>query len=207
MKEYINYFKNVFKFSIIMFFICGLGYPLLTTAMAQLLFPYQASGSIIYESDVPIGSSLIGQNFTDEKLMSCRPSAVKYNTYTEEEKINNKYLGLATGARNYAPSNPKLIMRVSEDIDKFLILNPNVKRENLPTDLFTESGSGLDPHITVASASIQVSRLAKNTGLSEDQIINIIKNNTERKVLGIFGEDVVNVLAVNMEISRRLKSL
>lgn len=112
--------------------------------------------------------------------------------------------GLSSGSNNYAPSNPALTERVEADIEKFLEKNPDVKREDIPTDLLTASGSGLDPHISPKSAEIQIPRIAEASGLSEEKIEKIVKNNTSGKVLGVFGEDKVNVLMVNIEIAQAM---
>ena len=136
--------------------------------------------------------------------MKCRLSAVNYNTYTAEEKEDGTYTGISSGSDNYAASNPELIARVEEDMAEFLKNNPDVKKEDIPTDLLTASGSGLDPHISPKSAKIQVANLVKTTGLTEDELLDIIDNNTKGKFLNIFGEEIVNVLGVNVEIAKRL---
>lgn len=204
MKKFFESLKTILKFSIVVFILCGFIYPLMMTGMAQIIFPSQANGSIIYRDNEKIGSELIGQEFTDLKFMKGRPSAVKYNTYTLVEKNSGEYSGIATGSNNYAPSNPKLKERVEGDLRLFLNENPNVKIKEIPTDLLTASGSGLDPHISPQSAYIQVDRITKNTGLSEKNIIKIIENNTDSKFIGIFGEETVNVLGVNIEIANAL---
>ena len=142
--------------------------------------------------------------------MWSRPSAYHYNTYTEDEEGNQFYNdgtefpGIGSGSNNYAPSNPDLAERVEADIEIFLEKNPDVKREDIPTDLLTASGSGLDPHISPASAEIQIPRISEASGLTEDQIREIISRHTSGKVLGIFGEDTVNVLEVNIEIAQAM---
>ena len=142
--------------------------------------------------------------------MWSRPSAYHYNVYTEDENGNQYYNdgtefpGIGSGSNNYAPSNPALTERVEADIEAFLEKNPDVKREDIPTDLLTASGSGLDPHITPESAEVQVPRIAKASGLSEDEVRQIVENHTQGKVLGIFGEDRVNVLEVNIEIAQSM---
>jgi potassium-transporting ATPase C chain len=117
-----------------------------------------------------------------------------------EEATDTRFGGLASGSANYAPSNPDLAARVEADIAAFLEKNPDVKREDIPTDLLTASGSGLDPHISPASADVQVPRIAKASGLGEDKIREIIQDHTTGKVLGIFGEETVNVVEVNIDI-------
>lgn len=207
MKNFFESLKTILKFSVVVFILCGFMYPLTMTGMAQVIFPSQSNGSIIYRDGEKIGSELIGQDFTELKFMKCRPSAVNYNTYTLLEKDNGEYSGIATGSNNYAPSNPKLKERVEEDMRLFLNENPNVSIVEIPADLLTASGSGLDPHILPQSAYIQVDRITKNTGLLENDIIKIIENNTNSKFIGIFGEETVNVLGVNIEIANALDNM
>ena len=112
--------------------------------------------------------------------------------------------GSVPAPTNYAPSNPALTQRVEADIEAFLEANPEVKREDIPADLVTASGSGLDPHITPASARIQIPALAAASGLSQEELEQIVENNTEGKLLGIFGEETVNVLGVNLDIAKAM---
>lgn len=207
MKRFFESFKTVLKFSIAVFILCGFIYPLSMTGMAQIIFPSQSNGSIIYRDSEMIGSELIGQEFTDLRFMQCRPSAVNYNTYTLKEKKNGEYSGIATGSNNYAPTNIKLKERVQSDLKLFLNENPNVTIDKIPADLLTASGSGLDPHISPQSAYIQIDRIVKNTGISENDIIKIIEDNTKSKFMGVFGEETVNVLGVNIEIANVLDKI
>lgn len=184
--------------------ICGLAYPLALTGISQVLFPHQANGSIIEVDGKAVGAEFVGQDFTDPRFMKCRPSAVGYNTYTEEDKASGAYGGVSSGSKNYAATNPDLVKRVEEDIASFLEANPNVKKEDIPTDLLTASGSGLDPHVSPASAAVQIPQLAVNSGLSVEALEKIVAENTTGKVLGVFGEVTVNVLAVNLDIAAAL---
>lgn len=187
--------KTALKVSLAMFVICGLLYPLLMTGLAKVIFPAKASGSLIEKDGKPVGSEMVGQDFTDPKLFHSRPSAVSYNTKSGKEEIS-----LASGSENLAVSNPKLKARVEKDIDKILKENPGLKKEDIPDDLLTSSGSGFDPHISVKSAQIQVNRIAKNTGLSKKDLNKLIDKHTEKKILGIFGQDKVNVLKLNLDL-------
>nr|WP_300004163.1 K(+)-transporting ATPase subunit C [Tissierella sp.] len=205
MKRLLKEIKTPFLVTLILFLICGLIYPLLLTGVSQLVFAKQANGSLISINDEIVGSSLIGQDFTDARFIKGRPSAVKYNTYTLLDKENGNYNGVGSGSNNYSTSNEELSNRVKEDIDEFLEANPSIKIGDIPTDLLTESGSGLDPHISPESALIQVPQIAKNTNLSEDRLIEIIKLNTKEKLFGIFGEETVNILEVNLQIAQDLK--
>lgn len=204
MKIFFEYIKKPFLVTLLLTLMCGLAYPLLLTGISQIVFPIQSNGSLIKIDGKAVGSELVGQNFTDARFMKCRPSAVNYNTYTQEEKENGSYSGIGSGSDNYAATNPDLLKRVEKDIESFLDANPSVIREDIPTDLLTASGSGLDPHISPKSAEIQVPALAEATGLSEDTINEIIKNNTQGKFLGIFGEETVNVLKVNLQIAKKI---
>ena len=121
-----------------------------------------------------------------------------------EEATDTRFAGLSSGSANYAPSNEALTERVEADIEAFLAKNPEVKREDIPTDLLTASGSGLDPHISPASAEVQVPRIAEASGLSEEEVRAIIERHTSGKILGVFGENKVNVLETNVEIAQAM---
>lgn len=196
--------------TIMLMLICGLLFPCLLSGLSALLFPKQAAGNLVTVDGKAVGSEYVGQEFTEDYYMWSRPSAYHYNVYTENEDGTQSYPdgsefpGIGSGSNNYAPSNPELSERVEKDVEAFLEKNPDVKREDIPTDLLTASGSGLDPHISPESAEIQIPRIVKASGLSEDQIREIIKNNTEGKMLGIFGENKVNVLKVNIEIAQSM---
>lgn len=201
MKKFFKHFKTALVVSIAMIIICGFIYPMVLTGISQVIFSDQANGSLIEnESGKVVGSSLVGQDFTDERLFHCRPSAYNYNTYTEEDKENGDYNGVSSGSDNYSSSNPELEKRISEDIDEFLKENPTVKKEDIPSDIVTASGSGLDPHISVEAATVQIDRIATNTGLSKEKLKKLIEENTEDKFLKIFGEKKVNVLKLNLSL-------
>ena len=190
--------------SVVLLLLCGLIYPLLLTGISQILFPNQANGSLVTINGQAIGSKLIGQDFSDPRFMKSRPSAVNYNTYTQEGKESDDYAGPSSGSNNYAATNPELVKRVEADLSEFLEANPSIKKEDVPTDLLTASGSGLDPHISPASASVQIPALVESTGLSQEKLESIVKKNTKGKFIGIFGEETVNVLMVNLEIAKEL---
>lgn len=204
MKKIAMEIKTPFLVIIIFIVICGLFYPLLITGMGQIIFPYQANGSMIVVNGKKVGSSLIGQQFTDSRFMKGRPSAVNYNTYTTAEKEDGKYTGVASGSDNLAPSNPKLKIRVEKDMNAFLENNPTIKKSEIPTDLLTASGSGLDPSISIDSARVQLPAISKATGISESSLKKIVSENTQNKTLGFLGEKTVNVLGVNIDIAKRI---
>lgn len=196
--------------TLLLLLLCGLVFPVLLSGISAVLFPSQANGSLIYADGRAVGAANIGQDFTKPYFMKGRPSVYNYNTYYEDEQGNqycgdgSPFAGPGSGSNNYAPSNPALIERVEADIEAFLEANPDVKREDIPADLMTASGSGLDPHITLQSARIQLPALAAASGLSEEELERIVENNTEGKLLGIFGEETVNVLGVNLDIAKAM---
>ena len=204
MNSVIKTIKTAALLSVAMLIICGFLYPLLLTGISQILFPHQANGSLLYVGDKAVGSEIIGQDFKDPRFMKSRPSAVNYNTYTAEQKADGSYAGVGSGSQNLAPTNPALVQRVQQDMQAFLERNPTIKKQDIPTDLMTASGSGLDPHISPESAEIQIPALAQSTGLSEETLKDIVENNTQHKLLGIFGEETVNVLKVNLEIAKEI---
>lgn len=206
-KEILNDFRPALTVTLILMLICGLGYPLLMNGLSGMIFPEQANGSLVMAGGKPVGAVHVGQEFTADYFMKGRPSAVHYNTYTVSEDGKKTYLdgsefaGPASGSSNYGPSNPALVQRVEADMEAFLAANPEVKLEDIPTDLLTASGSGLDPHISPKSAAIQLPAIAKASGLSVEELEQIVKENTTGKLLGIFGEETVNVLGVNADIA------
>ncbi|MEF9918534.1 MAG: K(+)-transporting ATPase subunit C [Eubacterium sp.] len=201
--------KPAFLVSIVLLIICGIIYPLLLTGIGQLTMNHQANGSLIEINGKKVGSEIVGQQFTDARFLKGRISAYNYNTYTEkdlrpDESGEAAYNGVASGSSNYSSTNPELQARVTESMDKFLAANPGVKKEDIPTDLMTSSGSGLDPHLSPASAEIQIPAMAKASGLSEDELRSIVADNTEGKFLKVFGEKRVNVLKTNIAIAQKL---
>lgn len=199
--------RQVILVTVILLVICGLLFPLLLTGLSSVLFPHQANGSLIEVDGQVVGAEHVGQEFTQDYYLWGRPSAYHYNTYYEDEEGNqtysdgSEYAGLSSGSNNYAPSNPALTERIEADLETFLAKNPDVSVEDIPADLLTASGSGLDPDISPESAEIQVPRIAKASGLSEDEVREIIARHTEGKFLGIFGDETVNVLGVNIDIA------
>ena len=204
-----NIIKQALLISIVMLVLCGIIYPAVVTGFGQILFNKQANGSMIELNGKTVGSELIGQNFTDERYFHGRVSSVNYNTYKESDtKANSNgkivYSGVASGSENLGPSNKKLTDRINKDIDEFLKKNTTIKKSDLPVDLFTSSGSGLDPEISVMGAKVQIPLISKTTGISEKDLQEIVSKNTTGRSLGVFGEERVNVLKVNLEISKKL---
>lgn len=213
MKEFLHGTRQAVLVTVVLMLICGLLFPCLLTGLSSVIFPHQAGGSLITVNGMAVGAEHVGQEFTQDCYMWSRPSAYHYNVYTESEDGRKYYNdgtefgGLASGSNNYAPSNPALVERVEADMEAFLEKNPEIKREDIPTDLLTASGSGMDPHISPASAQIQLPRIAQASGLSEESLQEIVKRNTAGKLLGVFGEETVNVLKVNIEIAQAMGAL
>lgn len=190
--------------------LCGFVYPVVLSGLSAVIFPSQAKGSLVTADGEAVGAANVGQDFTQPYFMKCRPSACHYNTYDEDEEGNqfyhdgSEFAGLASGSNNYAPSNPALTQRVEADIEAFLAANPGVSREDIPADLMAASGSGLDPHVSPESAQIQIPALADASGLSEEKLRQIVADNTTGKLLGVFGEETVNVLGVNLDIAKAM---
>ncbi|EJQ41973.1 potassium-transporting ATPase C chain [Bacillus cereus BAG5X1-1] len=173
--------------------LCGLVYPLIVTGIAQAVMKDNADGSLIYnDKDEVIGSKLIGQNFTDPRYFHGRVSSIEYKAE-------------ASGSNNYAPSNPDLEKRVEKSITDWKEKNPTVPVTEVPIDLVTNSGSGLDPDISPKAASVQVDRISKLTNIPKGKLDQLIKDQTEGAALGLFGEDRVNVLKLNLELQKLMK--
>ncbi|MWV44415.1 potassium-transporting ATPase subunit KdpC [Paenibacillus sp. HJL G12] len=174
--------------SLLFIVICGIAYPLASTGLAQLIFPHQANGSMVKDaSGQPVGSELIGQTFTDPAFFQGRVSSIDND-------------GAGSGSNNYAPSNPELLKRVKDSIAQWEKENPKVPVSELPVDLITNSGSGLDPHITPASAEVQIPRISALRHIPEDQLKQLVDQNVEGRDLGVFGEKRVNVLKLNLAL-------
>src|ERR1700720_2278133 len=187
---------------VLMTALTGLAYPLAITGLAQVLFPHQAAGSLIENTEkdgkvVVIGSELIGQNFTDAKYFHGRPSATTDTDPNDSTKtVPAPYNAGNSGGSNAGPTSKSLIERVQGDVD-------TLKKENggpIPVDLVTTSASGLDPNITPAAAEFQVPRVAKARNLPEERVRALVADATEDRVLGVIGEKRVNVLKLNLAL-------
>ena len=209
-KAMLHNIRQALVVTLVLLLLCGFVFPVLLSGLSGLLFPHQAGGSLVTADGKAVGAKLVGQEFTEAYFMKGRPSAYHYNTYYTDEQggrfynDGSEYAGVASGSNNYGASNPALAERVQGDIDEFLAEHPDLTVEDIPTDLVTASGSGLDPHISPASAAVQIPQLAENTGLTEEQLEQFVADNTTGKVLGIFGEETVNVLGVNLDIAEAL---
>ena len=180
--------------------ITGLIYPFVMTGIAGAIFPYQAQGSMIEQDGKVIGSALIGQEFTSDKYFHGRLSATVAPDPNDSTKtVPAPYNAANSGGSNLGPTNKALIERVQGDVDK-------LKQENasadVPIDLVTTSGGGLDPHISPAAALFQVPRVAKARNMPEDRVRQLVQEQTEGRFLGLLGEPHVNVLALNLALDR-----
>jgi K+-transporting ATPase ATPase C chain len=178
--------------------ITGLAYPLAMTGIAQVLFQYQANGSLIEKDGKVIGSELIGQNFTSDKYFHGRPSATTEPDPKDPTKtVPVPYAADNSSGSNLGPTSKALVDRVKDDAAKLATENPNTP---IPVDLVTTSASGLDPDITPAAAMFQVPRVAKARGVSEDKVRALVEDHIAGRLFGIIGEPHVNVLKLNLAL-------
>jgi potassium-transporting ATPase KdpC subunit len=168
--------------------ITGIAYPLLVTAIAQVAFNHQANGSLIVRNEKVVGSELIGQTFDKPEYFWSRPSAT-----------GPAYNGAASTGSNYGPTNQAQIDAVKGRVAAIREGNPD-KTGPVPVDLVTASGSGLDPHISPASAEFQIPRVAKARGISEAKVRELVAAHTAARTIGLLGEPRVNVLKLNLAL-------
>jgi K+-transporting ATPase ATPase C chain len=180
--------------------ITGLLYPLAMTGIAGVVFPYQAQGSLLEQGGQVVGSALIGQAFTSDKYFHGRPSATTAADPADATKtVPAPYNAANSGGSNLGPTNKALVERVEGDVQKLKEENPSAP---VPIDLVTTSASGLDPQISPEAALFQVPRVAKARNIPEDGLRQLVNQQIEGRILGIFGEPRVNVLALNLALDR-----
>jgi K+-transporting ATPase ATPase C chain len=171
--------------------VTGVAYPLAVTGVAKVAFPQQAAGSLVVENGRTVGSSLIGQNFTDPKYFWGRPSATTPMAYD----------GQGSGGSNLGPLNPALGDAIKGRVAALHAVDPG-NEAPVPVDLVTTSASGLDPDISVAAARYQVARIARVRHLPPELVQGVVARHVRGRLLGIFGEPRVNVLDMNLELER-----
>jgi potassium-transporting ATPase KdpC subunit len=197
--------------TVVLWVLTAIIYPFVMIMFGQLVFPFQANGSMIKNAQgQEIGSALIGQPFTSDRYFNSRPSTTRYSTANPQEDEAKVLQTGVSGASNLAPSNPALLDRIrgKSDLDPEQAIEGEIPRLQQagvkPTaDLVYTSGSSLDPHISLAGAAAQVDRVARARGVQPEQLIPLIQKNTDGRFLGIFGEPGVNVLKLNLALDAR----
>ena len=178
------------RYTLVTTVLLGIVYPLVVTDLAQLTMRDKANGQLVVRDGQVVGSAIIGQGFATDRYFHSRPSAAGVAGYDPD--------ATSGGASNLGPTNSALITRVKTDVEHAQAENPGVA---IPADMVTTSGSGLDPHISPASADFQVPRVAKERGMTEAEVRLVVQRHTEGRQLGFLGEPRVNVLELNLELN------
>ena len=187
--------------AVVVMLVGGIAYPLLTTGVAQALFPHMANGSLIERNGQTVGSSLIGQQFDGARYFHGRPSATTAPDPDKEGvSIAAPYNGGLSGASNQGATHQSLADTVTQRVVQYRAENGMAPDATVPVDAVTASASGLDPHISVANAQLQLQRVAQVRGLNADQVQTLIDGATEPRTLGLLGEPRVNVLQLNLAL-------
>jgi K+-transporting ATPase ATPase C chain len=189
MRALLRQLKPAFMVIVVFTVICGIAYPLLSTAIGQLAFGDKADGSLIRRNGVVVGSKLIGQSFTAPQYFHPRPSAA-----------GEGYDGSASSGSNLGPLNPDLLALVEERVAAYRAENGLAKDAMVPVDAVTASGSGLDPHISIANARLQVGRVATERGLDLQVVSQMVDQYTDGRQLVVLGEPGVNVVELNLAL-------
>jgi len=192
MKAFFSEIRGAVMSTLVLALVCCGLYPLIVFGISQALFYEKANGSLIVDKDGAVrGSKLLAQGFTAEKYFHPRPSAA-----------GNGYDSTSSGGSNLGPTSQKLDTAIKERIDGYRKENGLSENEPVPADAVTASGSGLDPHISLHNAQLQIPRVAKARGLSEDKIRELVQQNTDGRDFGVFGEPGVNVLPLNLGLDQ-----
>jgi len=190
MKEFFSHIRGAVLATLVLAIVCCGLYPLVVFGIAQALFRDKANGSFIVDPDGTVrGSKLLGQSFTDAKYFHPLPSSA-----------GNGYDAAGSGGSNLGPTSQKLNDAIKDRVDAYRNENGLNASDAVPADAVTASGSGLDPHISLRNAELQTPRVAKTRGLSEDQVRELVGQNTESRDLGFLGEPGVNVLGLNLAL-------
>jgi K+-transporting ATPase ATPase C chain len=183
-----NYLITGLRLSLITLILFGAAYPLFITGIAKLIAPNSGRGEEITVDGKVVGFELIGQKFDDDKYFNGRPSAVDYNA-------------ASTGGSNKGPTNPDYLLQVQARIDTILAHNPSIKKDEIPVDLVTASGSGLDPHISPSAARIQIARISKIRNISAQKLADLVSQYVENPMMGM-GTSRVHVLRLNIALDK-----
>jgi len=186
----VHHLRTAVLMAVVLTVLLGIIYPLIMTGIAQVIFPNQANGSLVRDaSGNVVGSAILAQSFAQPQYFHPRPSAAGTKGYDAS----------SSGGSNLGPNDAGLLKRIGDVTKQLADQNPGVA---IPVDLVTTSGSGLDPHISPEGAKLQVARVAKARGLSEDAVLDLVRDQTEGRQLGVLGEPRVNVLLLNLALDR-----
>lgn len=183
-----KYLLPSLKLSLVLIIICSVLYPLFIAAVAKVA-PGGGKGETVSVNGKVVGYANIGQKFTDDKYFWSRPSAVDYNA-------------AGSAGSNKGPTNPDYLKQVQDRIDTFLVHNPSVRKEQIPSELVTASGSGLDPDLSPEGAYVQVERIAKTRNISAEKIRSLVAQQIQKPLIGVLGPEKVNVLKLNIELDK-----
>jgi K+-transporting ATPase ATPase C chain len=187
MRSLIRQLRPAFVALLVLTVLTGIVYPLVVTGVAQVAFRHQANGSVVSKGGTAVGSSLIGQGFSDPKYFHPRPSAASYDA-------------MASGASNLGPTNPDFLAQIDKRVADYRTENGLAADQPVPVDAVTASGSGLDPDISVANAKLQAARVAKARGVETSAMMKLIDEHTTGRQWGFLGEPRVNVLVINLAL-------
>lgn len=183
-----NHIAPAIRLTLVLLVILSVVYPLVVAGVARFA-PGEGKGETVTANGKVVGYALVGQKFTEDRYFNSRPSAVDYNAS-------------GSAGSNKGPSNPDYLKTVQTRIDTFLVHNPGVRKEDIPAELVTASGSGLDPDLSPVAAKIQVARVAKVRGISSERLVQLVDEYTKGPLIGLFGPSTVNVLALNVALDQ-----